>query len=115
MIIRKSDLKAKLLERCHDGAGTVMAHELLFDREVVGLGYLHETVVPLDATIGVHGHTNRQELYLILEGTGAYADDGREVDVGPGDICLYDRNSVTHALRPTGTTPLRMMVIGIDI
>ena len=115
MIVTTKDMAAKTIESCHGGLGSVTVLERIIDLTDVGIGYINETVVPPGSTIGRHGHENRQELYIILDGVASYLDDGTETTVRPGDICVYDRDSGDHALTPIGSEPVRMLVIGVLI
>ena len=57
------------------------------------------------ASIGPHMHTENEEVYIILSGSGRYLDGGEYHDVGPGDVTLTSPEG-PHALENTGTEPL---------
>jgi mannose-6-phosphate isomerase-like protein (cupin superfamily) len=50
-------------------------------------------------------HTENEEVYIILSGSGRYLDGGEYHDVGPGDVTLTSPEG-PHALENTGTEPL---------
>lgn len=47
--------------------------------------FIHFVVVPPGSTIGRHRHGDDSEWYVILEGSGTMAVDGRKVPVAGGD------------------------------
>lgn len=116
MIIKKTQLDKKAITNCHDGVGRVFALEKIFNKQSTGIRFFHETTIPPGSTIGIHGHEgNREELFIIQEGTGVYSEDGCEHEVGPGDICFFKKDTGVHGIRPAGKQPLVILVIGVNI
>ncbi len=57
-------------------------------------------------SIGYHKHTDNEDSYVIISGTGTYRDnDGKDYPVGPGDM-TFVRAGQSHGLTNTGTVPL---------
>ena len=65
--------------------------------------------LPPGASIGLHKHTNNEDVYLIVEGRGIFVgSDGKEIPVSAGDITIA-RPGQSHALKNTGRRPLRFI------
>ena len=65
--------------------------------------------LPPGASIGLHKHTNNEDVYLIVEGRGTFVgSDGKEVPVSAGDVTIA-RPGQSHSLRNTGRRPLRFI------
>ena len=63
------------------------------------------TLQPGDS-IGMHKHTNNEDVYVIISGEGLFMDsDGNEIPVSDGDITIA-RPGDSHALKNVGTAPL---------
>jgi uncharacterized cupin superfamily protein len=60
-----------------------------------------------------HWHTHEEEHFFILDGKGSFRIGAREVPIGPGNYVVFPANGkVAHAMKNTGRTPLRFLVIG---
>ncbi|MDQ7988987.1 MAG: cupin domain-containing protein [Candidatus Dactylopiibacterium sp.] len=96
----------------HDGEGLIRSRKLFgADDFASGLRYVARTELPPGASIGEHGHRDaREELYVILSGTGTFQLDGQTRRVGPGDI-LLTRAGSTHGLVNDGTETLDVFVV----
>ncbi len=57
------------------------------------------------ASVGYHVHENNEEVYSILSGSGIYSDNGKEIEVGPGDTTLAPRGT-GHGIKNSGDAPL---------
>ncbi len=112
MLLRKSEKQASRIDNCHDGQGTLWCTVMLNDRKIPGQGFkfIHDNMLEPGASIGEHRHTDNEELYAILAGTGTMKIDGVETPVGPGDICVT-RVGHSHDLTNTGTEPMHFLVI----
>ena len=65
--------------------------------------------LPPGASIGLHKHTNNEDVYLIVEGDGMFVGtDGKEIPVSDGDITIA-RPGQSHSLKNTGRRPLRFI------
>lgn len=63
------------------------------------------------SSIGYHIHSDNEEVYTIISGTGIYNEDGKEVKTSAGDVFLCRRGH-SHSLKNTGEGKL---VIGAAI
>lgn len=69
-------------------------------------------VAPGDDSTEHHVHYHEEECVFILAGTGtAYIGDEAHA-VGPGDFIGYRTGGLPHSLTNTGTTVLRVLVMG---
>ena len=65
--------------------------------------------LPPGASVGLHGHTINEDVYLIVEGRGIFVgSDGKEVPVSAGDVTIA-RPGQSHSLKNTGRRPLRFI------
>ena len=71
------------------------------------------TRVPPGSDIGIHTHErDNQELYVIVAGRGLMHVDGKDLEVGPGDVVM-NRRGGTHGLKNVSETELRLVVIEV--
>lgn len=112
MVIRKSEKKVKKITNCHGGHGLLHCTEMLADYKKIGAGfkYIHDNVLEPGASIGEHTHSNDEEIYVILSGSGTMKVDGKVETVGTGDVCLT-RHGHSHDLTNTGKGPMTFLVI----
>jgi mannose-6-phosphate isomerase-like protein (cupin superfamily) len=69
---------------------------------------LAEATLPAGASTVRHHHRELEEIYFILEGTGAMELDGEERDVGPGDAILIPPGA-RHQITADPEAPLRFL------
>lgn len=62
------------------------------------------------ASVSLHVHTGKAELWVILSGEGVVRVGDRSIPVGEGDI-VATPPAVPHGLTNTGTTPLTFLNI----
>jgi mannose-6-phosphate isomerase-like protein (cupin superfamily) len=58
----------------------------------------------------LHAHGGQDKVYLVLEGTGLFLLEGRELPMTAGDL-LAAPDGVPHGVRNTGTGRLLVMAI----
>ena len=76
-----------------------------------GCNFIDYAELPPGASIGRHRHSDdEEELYLVLEGSGAMWRDGDQFTVRTGDL-VRNRPGGEHGLRNTGPGVLRLFVI----
>lgn len=68
-----------------------------------------ETYVEPKVELEPHTHTEREEVYYILEGKGLMKVNSDEREVGPGDTILILKGS-THSIKNIGSVRLRIVV-----
>ncbi|MDR1732087.1 MAG: cupin domain-containing protein [Synergistaceae bacterium] len=72
------------------------------------IGWL--TLKPGDS-IGFHKHDVNEDVYIVISGTGTFKnDDGKEYEVGPGDITIA-RKGQSHGMTNTGKEDLVMISV----
>ena len=111
MLIRHF-LNAPLTAECiHEGEG-LCPHCMVISGEEFDtpVRFLNYTVIPPKCSFGQHKHGDDNELYIVLEGTGEYTEDGNTVRVAAGDI-LMNARFASHGIRNTGDTDMRLIVI----
>ncbi len=110
--ISGDEVKHVTVEKCHEGEGILHCKEYLgdYDRKSPGLKFIHDDVMEVGASVGEHEHTNDEELYFFIEGTGTMIMDGKSQPVKAGD-CVITGDSHTHGLVNTGDRPLRFIVV----
>lgn len=65
------------------------------------LKMMSTVALPPGASVGVHTHEEEAEIYRIIAGTGMYNDNGKEVEVRPGDVTMCPSGE-QHGIRNTG-------------
>ncbi len=88
MIRRKEDVISITKPAPFNGTGEITVRSLLETPEEMydkGRVFAHTTVYP-GSVIGLHQHTGDAETYYIMSGKGKYNDNGKIVDVHPGDV-----------------------------
>jgi len=78
-----------------------------------GLGAMFVTVEPGKRAFPFHNHLGNDEMFIILEGEGAYRFGSAEYPVKAGDVCSAPRGGpdTAHQLINTGTGLLRYLGI----
>lgn len=112
LIKRRADMRTGPIEACHDGEGSVDWVEVLGPADLTGRGmkFVHDDVLPPGASVGLHGHVDDEEYYYIVSGQGVMTLDDEQVEVQAGDITAVFPGG-QHALRNTGSSDLRFIVI----
>ena len=97
-------------EAYHGGTGSFFRRTLLDAVPGSVFKYVRDIVVFPGTTIGEHLHSDDEEVYFIISGTGIVTVDGEECIVGPGSAVLPLSGSV-HGIRNEGTEDLRIFVV----
>ena len=70
-----------------------------------------ECTIPADAKVPApHSHDAFEETIYGLEGTSVWTVDGREVEIGPGDVVCIPRGAV-HGFENRGDSDARLLAI----
>jgi mannose-6-phosphate isomerase-like protein (cupin superfamily) len=98
--------------RAHGGDGAIRFARIAEAAAFAGgCNFIDYAELPPGASIGRHRHADdEEELYLVLEGTGAMSRDDQRFEVRAGDL-VRNRPGGEHGLRNTGTGVLRLFVI----
>lgn len=75
-------------DKCHDGAGIVNCKSLLDGCDSAKFRFMHCDDMKAGVSIGVHEHTNTEEIYYLVSGKGILTYDGVEYEMTPGDVSL---------------------------
>ncbi|HEY5561508.1 MAG TPA: cupin domain-containing protein [Clostridiaceae bacterium] len=105
-------LKANLGDEpnCHGGEGVLKHISLYEDKDLLSkLRFINYTILPAGTSIGLHGHGNDEEIYIILEGQGIMEVDGEEKAVSPGDVIL-NKPYGEHGLKNNSNSDLKILV-----
>ena len=65
------------------------------------------------AGIGLHEHINEDEVFIIQQGKGVLADNGKEIEVKAGDAILTGKGA-SHAITNTGSGTLLITAVIIQ-
>ena len=78
-----------------------------------GLGCMFTSVEPGKRAFPFHNHLGKDEMFVILEGTGTYRFGNAEYPVKPGDVCGAPKGGPdkAHQLINTGEGPLKYLGI----
>jgi len=98
----RRDVAPQALEHAENGTGTVQKISWFEDKELCpNLNMVASLVVPPGASVGNHTHHGEAEIYRVISGRALYNDNGKEVEVGPGDVLMcYDGQ--THGAKTIG-------------
>lgn len=110
MVLKKAnEIERRGLEKCHDGEGTLFCKSLLVGFEPSKFAFMHYDEINAGVSIGEHPHTNHEEVYFLLSGTGTLIYDGVEYDMEPGDVSLCN---LDHSHGFIAKTDCIMVVVG---
>jgi mannose-6-phosphate isomerase-like protein (cupin superfamily) len=99
----------------HEGIGQILTQRVEGSKPSRGANFIDLTVLPPGTSIGIHRHgPENEELYIVVSGHGRMLLDGKEFDVGPGDVVV---NSALgqHALRNLGSEPIKLVVVEVPL
>ncbi|MFH1209071.1 MAG: cupin domain-containing protein [Candidatus Omnitrophota bacterium] len=113
MIKKKSSQTIEKRKNMRGGAGEVTVRHYLKPEEIKARTRLcAELVLPPGASIGLHDHTDEDEIYLIQKGQGLMTDDGKEFPIAPGDAILTGQGA-SHSIKNTGADDLVVTAVVI--
>jgi mannose-6-phosphate isomerase-like protein (cupin superfamily) len=109
MIFFEKDMPRNIQEAMRGGAGKVEVKAMVPADRLKGEAKMFNlmTFEP-GAGIGEHDHVGNYEIYYILQGKAIAVDDGKDVEVGPGDI-VYTADGASHSIRNIGDGPMVML------
>ena len=97
----------------HDG--TVAQWELMKEDEFLStMNVFHANIINPGVVMTPHQHESEEQFYFILGGVGIAKVGEEEREVREGDT-VYLPPRLPHALRNTGSYPLRWLAIGAKI
>lgn len=109
MIIKAHEMEESVKENHLGGEGKIVFKTLVPPELLKGEARMFNllTFEP-GATLGEHDHVDNYELYYILSGKAIIIDDGKEVEVGPGDM-VYTADGSSHSVKTIGDEPMVMI------
>ena len=108
--IRKdNEIEWMQFEQCHEGAGTLFCKSLLDECGSTRFNFMHRDEIKAGVSIGVHTHTDSEEIYYLVSGKGVLTYDEVEYEMAPGDISLCN---VGHSHGFLATEDSVLIVVG---
>ncbi|MBN2625038.1 MAG: cupin domain-containing protein [Spirochaetales bacterium] len=98
----------------HGGTG-LLQDLVLFDKKdfETNLSFISHTVLPPGTSIGYHSHhSEREEVYVILKGTGLYTQAGELSKIRSGDVLITGINQ-SHGLENNSDSDLELFIFWV--
>jgi len=105
MIINRKEMKVENKEKMRDGNGITTIRHLVNCENEKNVRLIAEITLPPGASIGEHRHDAETEYYLILSGSGHVNDNGKNIEVKPGDAVVTG-GGASHSITNSGDVPL---------
>jgi len=105
MVIHRNEMKVEEKVKMRDGEGSAQLTYLLDGAKEKNARMFAEITMKPGSSIGYHKHESETEYYFILSGSATVNDDGKEVQVKPGDSVITG-NGASHGIKNTGSVPL---------
>jgi mannose-6-phosphate isomerase-like protein (cupin superfamily) len=105
MVVHRDEMKIEFKENMRNGEGTVQLTYLLDAAGEKNARMFAEITLKPGCSIGYHQHNSETEYFFIISGAGMVNDNGREVQVKPGDSIITG-NGASHSIKNTGAEPL---------
>lgn len=111
MIQRAGTMETEYREKMKDGQGTIAVTHLLQQIQMKGkCRFFGRMVIEPKCSIGLHRHSNEEEIYYILKGKGLAEDNGIKQEVSAGDVILTG-DGATHSIENTSNETLEVLGI----
>lgn len=111
MIVQTKLKKQEIKQNMRGGNGNVAITHIT-DQEILGKNcrlFAQITVKPGDS-IGEHQHLGEREIFYFLQGNGIVVDNGKQSEIGPGDVMVTPDQS-SHSVINTGDQDLVFMAL----
>lgn len=109
MIIKNKDIHCTMEEKPRNGKGISFSQKFIdenyFKNKINGF---YKNSLQVNSEIGIHKHTDNQEVYFIINGNGQYYENNSWIDVEKGDLLLCNIGE-THGLKNTCNTELEFI------
>lgn len=106
MIIKSDSKQQEIKQNMRGGKGDIEISHIT-DQAVLGKHcrlFAQITVKPGDS-IGEHQHVGEQEIFYFTQGSGIAIDNGRQSEIGPGDV-MVTPDQGSHSVINTGDEDL---------
>ena len=108
--IRKDkEIEWMQFEECHDGVGSLYCKSLLDECNSTKFNFMHRDEIKKGVSIGVHKHTDSEEIYFLASGKGILTYDGKEYEMLSGDVSLCN---IGHSHGFLATEDSVLIVVG---
>ena len=108
--IRKdNEIEWLQFDECHEGNGVLNCKSLLDGLDSTKFGFMHRDEMAKGVSIGVHEHTDSEDIYYLVAGKGVLTYDGEEYEMLPGDISLCN---IGHSHGFLATEDSVLIVVG---
>lgn len=106
MIRSTDEFRVQKVEGLMGGKGHVTLIHYFEPDDFQGVGRLFAKVlIEPGNSLGAHKHEGEQEAYLIIKGRALYNDNGKEVEIGPGDLTIC-KDGESHGIEAIGDETL---------
>lgn len=110
MLIRREG-KMKTRKKLFEGRGEVFIEPLFMEDEfTTSVRFCARVTLPPGSSIGLHTHTDEDELYYILSGRGMVADGDTDAQVSAGSSILTVSGE-SHSIENTGEEDLILLAV----
>ena len=110
MLIRNEGLM-KLQKKLFEGKGELTIEPLFMQDEFTStVRFCARVTLPPGSSIGLHTHTQEDELYFILSGSGMVTDGDTDTDVS-GGFSILTRSGETHSIENNGDEDLTLLAV----
>ncbi len=111
MIREAGDMVKEIKERFRGGEGSVEITHMFQKEELTGKARLcAKLTLNPGSTIGLHEHSNEEEIFYIIKGKGLAFDNGVTREVKAGDAILTV-GGTSHSVNNTGDEPLELLAV----
>ncbi len=111
MIRRADEMFKEIKEQMRGGSGAVEITHLFKEDELTGKARLVAKItINPGCSIGLHEHTNEEEIFYIIKGKGKINDNGTIKEVSVGDSILTG-GGAAHSVENNGDEPLEMLAV----
>jgi mannose-6-phosphate isomerase-like protein (cupin superfamily) len=111
MIEQSKSKRMEIKQNMRGGKGDIEITHIT-NNEILGKNcrlFAQITVKPGDS-IGEHQHINEREVFYFIQGKGIVIDNGKEAEIGPGDVMVTPDQS-SHSVINTGDEDLVFMAL----
>jgi quercetin dioxygenase-like cupin family protein len=109
IIVTPDDVAEEKSEGYHGGSGSFTRRTHFQNLPGSNFKYVRDIHVPAGSIIGLHKHTDDEEIFFFIEGTGKIEVDGETRRIVPGSVVLTLPGS-SHKVENDGESELRLFV-----
>ena len=108
MKITKAQQKDEVREHMRDGDGSVLIHHIVQGEDLpANCRLIARITLEPGCSIGEHMHASEAEIYHILSGYAEMTDEGKAIQMQPGDTCVT--SNASHSIRCAGSEPVEFL------